>query len=97
MTTEQLTRANELVKKISQSKSYLDKINDSFTSTAQCLPNYFKIQFDGSTVHFEFTPSWIQQDDIKKDVIKILNNTSIQLRQAFEADLAAMELELSNL
>lgn len=97
MTTDQLNKANELVEKIKKSKTYLGKIKEITESNKDSNPNFFKIQFDGTTLNFEFTTGWIQDVKIKEDVVNILKNTHLQLVQAFEADLAAMELELSNL
>lgn len=102
MTPEQLEQANQLNKKITQSKKHLSFMKEALRLyTDNNVPiSLFTVKFDGGTGHnklIEYAPSFIYDETVRANVINTLKTTTQSLIDFFEADTALMEQELSNI
>lgn len=102
MTAEDLEKANQLNKKIAQSKKHLDFMKKSIdVLDKNNVPiSVFSIDSNGgvgSTFKIGYSIDWLQNEEIKKQAVTALQTSRALLINLFEQDIADMEQQLSNL
>jgi len=102
MTTEQLELANQLNKKIAQSKKHLDFMKRSIVvlDKNNVQISVFSIDSNGgvgNTFKIGYSIDWLQNQEIKKQAVTALQTSRALLINLFEQDIADMEQQLNNL